>query len=174
MSENPLYNRVRRWCNDVGITDARVEFLCVIEEAGELARAMAASRASHPQHICEVTPDIRDAIGDTAVTLIALHHLDMLNREHPVYLEKVVAVVEEGSTLPGVFGLIAEGLRKPKKSHQVAEGCAVAMLLLQDIATGLKLDFEGDCLGPVLEVIEGRVKGGKLVNGTFVKEADLR
>lgn len=92
---NELVYLVEKWSKDKGLdkADPAKQFLKVVEEVGEIAAAMARS-----QH-----EELKDAIGDTIVTLI------ILSQQHGLTVEECLAqaygVISKrtGKMVNGVF-----------------------------------------------------------------------
>ena len=164
MSEPTLYDRVRAWTDNVGVTDPMKELCCMVEEMGEVDEADGAQdRAA-----------LADALGDVAVCLISNDYL-LRNRKGPFIEDFMVIEYAVAARLSNmsVLGRIAEGIRKPAKRDQAFKYQSIALDRIKQYAKYHGLDFERDCLGLVVPIIESRVAGGKLVNGTFVKAGDL-
>jgi len=178
MSSN--FDRVREWRRELVRESSRqghikmVEpvpaILPMAEECGEYADAP--------------TPAERmDAIGDMAVTAIVLYDIKkgppvaeiLLNEgysPHPVVEDEPINA-PIAMSISKCVGMIAEGLRKPLKEHQVAQGCANLVQLARQAAHSHGYDFERDCLGPVCDILEARLKEGYTFNaGTAVKKGD--
>lgn len=151
-----LYNRVRAWRRALGLNSAVAQLLPMVEECSELETA-------------RTQEDRADAIGDKAVTAIVLYDVQAEEGD----------LIELGDVSPVSYstlvclGLIAEGIRKPKKSHQVAAGCRSMLQLARQDAVMHGLDFEKQCLAPVVDILEARLKQGYTMNaGTAVKMGD--
>lgn len=92
---NELVHKVEEWSKDKGLhkADPTKQFLKVAEEFGEIGAAMARS-----QH-----DELKDAIGDTVVTLI------IFAQQHGVTIEECLAQAygvianRTGKTINGVF-----------------------------------------------------------------------
>lgn len=163
MSEPTLYDRVRKWTDDVGIDDPMRELCCMMEEYGEI------DEADHSQDRVALA----DAIGDSAVCLISNDYL--LRKKQGPFIEDQVLLIDDPKHLTNMalLGRVAEGCRKPKKNQQALDIQVIMLNRLKNYATYMGLDFHVDCLGPVVDIIEARVASGRLVNGTFVKAVDL-
>lgn len=159
-----LYDRIRKWTDDVNVTDPMKELCCMLEEHGELDEAERRNDKAA----------IADAIGDSGVCLISNDYLLRREMMRTDYIETQTATTtrQELSNL-SLLGRIAEGIRKPTKRASCLELHVVALERLKGRAFCHGLDFESDCLALVVPIIESRVATGKLVNGAFVKGSDL-
>lgn len=161
MIEASYYDRIRTWTDNVNITDPMRELCCMMEEFGEIDDAD--GRQSRDA--------LADAIGDSAVCLISNDYL-LRDRNGP-FIETQTAPMYLLKSNMNLLGMVAEGIRKPAKKWQALE-CQITLLeRLKTYAAYHGLDFERDCLGLVVPIIESRVATGRLINGTFVKEGDL-
>ena len=92
---NELFQAVENWSKDKGLdkADPTKQFLKVAEEFGEIGAAMARSQQD----------ELKDAIGDTAVTLIILAQQHGLTLQE--CLETAYNVIEKrtGKMVEGVF-----------------------------------------------------------------------
>ena len=92
---NELFQAVENWSKDKGLdkADPTKQFLKVAEEFGEIGAAMARSQEN----------ELKDAIGDTTVTLIILAQQHGLTLQE--CLETAYNVIEKrtGKMVEGVF-----------------------------------------------------------------------
>lgn len=92
---NELIKLIEQWSIDKGLdqTDSSKQALKFFEEAGEVSAALARNNKS----------DLKDAIGDTVVTLI------ILGQQQGISLERCLAIAydeikgRKGKTIDGVF-----------------------------------------------------------------------
>ena len=92
---NELIKLIEQWSKDKGLdqTDSNKQALKFFEEAGEVSAALARNNEA----------DLKDAIGDTVVTLI------ILGQQQGISLERCLAVAydeikgRKGKTIDGVF-----------------------------------------------------------------------
>lgn len=67
---NELTKKVWAWFDEKGLSDPVMQYAKMIEESGEMAHEL--TRGHYD------TPEMKDAIGDTFVTLIGMaHHLNL-------------------------------------------------------------------------------------------------
>lgn len=92
---NEIIKLIEQWSKDKGLdqTDSSKQALKFFEEAGEVSAALARNNEA----------DLKDAIGDTVVTLI------ILGQQQGMSLERCLAVAydeikgRKGKTIDGVF-----------------------------------------------------------------------
>ncbi|KRL78253.1 MazG-like family protein [Ligilactobacillus equi] len=163
-----LVGKLKVWAEERGLLTANpeVQFTKIYEELGETATAM--NKNWHDELI--------DSIGDLQVTIIIFAHqmnIDLLREIDNAKLvkDKPSNSKHEAFTKIGIeLGKVAEyafdGLYKPVEYH-----LAKAFLKVQHFSLRCNLDAT-DCLNKAYNTIANR--GGKTINGTFVKEEDLR
>tara|TARA_R110000803_G_scaffold138405_1_gene205246 strand:+ start:347 stop:1198 length:852 start_codon:yes stop_codon:yes gene_type:complete len=91
-----VYDLIRLWAKDKGIYDkgdSKTQYVKLMEEAGELARALLKKDA----------PEIKDAIGDIVVVLTNLAALERLNIEDCVTSAYDVIKSRQGNMINGSF-----------------------------------------------------------------------
>lgn len=86
---------VKQWGREKGLTDPKAQLNKVLEELGELAHEICRNQYN--------TPEFRDSIGDTLVTLIILS--DMTGNDPIECLKEAYDVIKErtGRTEDGTF-----------------------------------------------------------------------
>ena len=90
-----LVSDVIQWGRDKGLNDSKAQLNKVMEEVGEIAHEITRNKFD--------TPELKDAIGDTLVTVIILS--DILGIDPMSALEEAYAVIKErkGKTENGTF-----------------------------------------------------------------------
>lgn len=93
MSE--LFDDVAQWGRDKGLNDPKAQLNKVIEEVGEIAHEITRNKLD--------TPELKDAIGDTLVTVIILS--DILGFDAVEALSSAYDVIKDrkGETKNGTF-----------------------------------------------------------------------
>ena len=149
-----LQNKVIKWAEDKGIfanSDPISQFLKTISEVGELADAVNKNDL----------PEIKDAIGDVAVTLILYHK--MLNTK----------LVLSNETSGGFYSDIK--LEIQRLSYYIGQIAEIQLVpfnyLAVDMLAGIASYYGWtlqECLESAYDVISKRT--GKMENGVFVKD----
>lgn len=140
-----LQQKIIKWAEEKGIfekSDPSSQFLKTIEEVGELASAVNKNDI----------PEIKDAIGDVAVTLII--HAEMTVEDIDFYAD----TYKYGNPKDSVFAMLG-GLCEVDYDSIIGH--------LKTIADMYGWTFE-ECLQSAYDVISKRT--GKMENGVFVKD----
>ena len=146
-----LKGKVIQWAEDKGIfanSDPISQFLKTISEVGELADAVNKNDL----------PEIKDAIGDTTVTLIL--HAEMTDNE-------IDFETDEGVYFKDIKERVAYLYYSIYVVHELKEyDDAIGMLKYISEYYGWTLQ---ECLQSAYDVISKRT--GKMENGVFIKDA---
>lgn len=163
--DRELTKKVREWSAEVGITDPRGQFLCTVEECGEWDTAKAKRDRM----------EMMDALGDMAVVAIVQFKLSAEALGESVLVEHYMIPSKYLEVEPSVaraLGLIGEGLRKDVPA-QVLAGSAMLWQVVQGLCVLHGFNFE-ECLAYVYGHLVGRKENGRMIGGSFIKEADQK
>ena len=151
---NELQQNIIKWAEDKGIfekSDPTSQFLKTISEVGELADAVNKNDL----------PEIKDAIGDVAVTLILYHK--MLN----------IKLVLSNETSGGFYSDIK--LEIQRLSYYIGQIAEIQLVPFNYLAVDMLANIASyygwtlqECLQSAYDVISKRT--GKMENGVFVKD----
>nr|DAR80590.1 MAG TPA: NTP-PPase-like protein [Caudoviricetes sp.] len=157
-----LITNVQQWSIDRGLdkADSKKQMLKLYEEFGELASGLAKGNK-------EV---VKDSIGDVVVVLIILAQqqgLEKISDFNIIYnhLQPSDLMPQASETI----GLISLKVRRTK--DEIEEPIVRLISYLRTIAKYENLKFE-DCLSQAWNEIKDRE--GKLIDGVWVKEEDLK
>lgn len=162
MELQKLITNVQQWSIDRGLdkADSKKQLLKLYEEFGELASGLAKGNK-------EV---VKDSIGDVVVVLIILAQQQGLEKISDFNI--ICNHLQESDLMPQAsetIGLISLRVRRTKSK---VEGPIVRLIsYLRTIAKYENLKFE-DCLSQAWDEIKDRK--GKLIDGVWVKEEDLK
>lgn len=162
MKLQKLITNVQQWSIDRGLdkADSKKQMLKLYEEFGELASGLAKGNK-------EV---VKDSIGDVVVVLIILAQQQGLEKISDFNI--ICNHLQESDLMPQAsetIGLISLRVRRTKDE---IEGPIVRLIsYLRTIAKYENLKFE-DCLSQAWDEIKDRK--GKLIDGVWVKEEDLK
>ena len=162
MKLQKLITNVQQWSIDRGLdkADSKKQMLKLYEEFGELASGIAKGNK-------EV---VKDSIGDVVVVLIILAQQQGLEKISDFNI--ICNRLQESDLMPQAsetIGLISLRVRRPKS--EVEEPIVRLISYLRTIAKYENLKFE-DCLSQAWNEIKDRK--GKLIDGVWVKEEDLK
>lgn len=162
MELQKLITNVQQWSIDRGLdkADSKKQMLKLYEEFGELASGLAKGNK-------EV---VKDSIGDVVVVLIILAQQQGLEKISDFniicdYLQPSDLMPKASETI----GLISLRVRRTK--GEIEEPIVRLISHLRTIARYENLKFE-DCLSQAWNEIKDRK--GKLIDGVWVKEEDLK
>lgn len=162
MKLHKLITNVQQWSIDRGLdkADSKKQMLKLYEEFGELASGLAKGNK-------EV---VKDSIGDVVVVLIILAQqqgLEKISDFNIIYnhLQPSDLMPQASETI----GLISLKVRRTK--DEIEEPIVRLISYLRTIAKYENLKFE-DCLSQAWNEIKDRE--GKLIDGVWVKEEDLK
>lgn len=162
MKLQKLITNVQQWSIDRGLdkADSKKQMLKLYEEFGELASGIAKGNK-------EV---VKDSIGDVVVVLIILAQQQGLEKISDFNI--ICNRLQESDLMPQAsetIGLISLRVRRTKS--EVEEPIVRLISYLRTIAKYENLKFE-DCLSQAWNEIKDRK--GKLIDGVWVKEEDLK
>lgn len=162
MELQKLITNVQQWSIDRGLdkADSKKQMLKLYEEFGELASGIAKGNK-------EV---VKDSIGDVVVVLIILAQQQGLEKISDFNI--ICNHLQESDLMPQAsetIGLISLRVRRTKS--KVEEPIVRLISYLRTIAKYENLKFE-DCLSQAWDEIKDRK--GKLIDGVWVKEEDLK
>ena len=162
MKLQKLITKVQQWSIDRGLdkADSKKQLLKLYEEFGELASGIAKGNK-------EV---VKDSIGDVVVVLIILAQQQGLEKISDFNI--ICNHLQESDLMPQAsetIGLISLRVRRTKS--KVEEPIVRLISYLRTIAKYENLKFE-DCLLQAWDEIKDRK--GKLIDGVWVKEEDLK
>ena len=163
MELNKLITNVQQWSVDRGLdkADSKKQMLKLYEEFGELASGLAKGNK-------EV---VSDSIGDVVVVLIILAQQQGLEKISDFNI--ICNHLQPSDLMPKAsetIGLIS--LRVRRTTEDTIEEYTVRLIsCLRTIAENENLKFE-DCLSQAWNEIKDRK--GKLIDGVWVKEEDLK
>lgn len=162
MKLQKLITNVQQWSIDRGLdkADSKKQLLKLYEEFGELASGIAKGNK-------EV---VKDSIGDVVVVLIILAQQKGLEKISDFNI--ICNHLQESDLMPQAsetIGLISLRVRRTKS--KVEEPIVRLISYLRTIAKYENLKFE-DCLSQAWDEIKDRK--GKLIDGVWVKEEDLK
>lgn len=162
MKLQKLITNVQQWSIDRGLdkADSKKQMLKLYEEFGELASGLAKGNK-------EV---VKDSIGDVIVVLIILAQQQGLEKISDFNI--ICNHLQESDLMPQAsetIGLISLRVRRTKS--KVEEPIVRLISYLRTIAKYENLKFE-DCLSQAWNEIKDRK--GKLIDGVWVKEEDLK
>nr|DAM31125.1 MAG TPA: NTP-PPase-like protein [Caudoviricetes sp.] len=162
MELQKLITNVQQWSIDRGLdkADSKKQLLKLYEEFGELASGLAKGNK-------EV---VKDSIGDVVVVLIILAQQQGLEKISDFNI--ICNHLQESDLMPQAsetIGLISLRVRRTKS--KVEEPIVRLISYLRTIAKYENLKFE-DCLSQAWDEIKDRK--GKLIDGVWVKEEDLK
>lgn len=162
MELNKLITNVQQWSIDRGLdkADSKKQLLKLYEEFGELASGIAKGNK-------EV---VKDSIGDVVVVLIILAQQQGLEKISDFNI--ICNHLQPSDLMPQVsetIGLISLRVRRTK--DEIEEPIVRLISYLRTIAKSENLNFE-DCLSQAWNEIKDRK--GKLIDGVWVKEEDLK
>lgn len=143
MNYNEIKPLVIEWAKGKNLTDSGKQYIKVFEEIGELASAI----------LKNDLPEIKDAIGDIAVTLIIHGWQTNTDYDHDYHV-----VVDECITVSELFKDFLD---------MVIHNNQHSLMYLNEIAHEYNTDLD-ECLLLAWNVIKNRT--GKTVNGTFIKD----
>ena len=135
---------VIEWAKEKNLTDSDAQYIKVYEEIGELAKAI----------LQDDLEEIKDAIGDIAVTLI-IH-----SEQTGVVYDKGVYLVTRNFSGKQAFNLFIKNLNKVEYRN-------ISLSWLNEIAHSYNTNID-ECLTIAWNTIKDRK--GKTINGTFIKE----
>ena len=135
---------VIEWAKEKNLTDSDAQYVKVYEEIGELAKAMLEDDLN----------EIKDAIGDIAVTLI-IH-----SQQTGVVYDEGVYLVTRNFSGKQTFKLFVKNLNKVEYRN-------ISLSWLNEIAHSYNTNID-ECLTIAWNTIKDRK--GKTINGTFIKE----
>jgi hypothetical protein len=162
---------VAQWCEDRNFkhgTSPTLQFLKLITEFGETSEAIE----------CSDVADTMDGIGDTLVVTVAI--LYMMGYDHEAWQAAFLRGQGMRQSHQGIvsdplvvcsssLGVMANGIIK-NDVVQVADGVSGLVKGIQILCDSTVLDIH-ECMSEAWEEIKDRK--GVMLNGTFVKEADL-
>lgn len=165
MTLNELTARIVGWANDRCLVEERYlpgQFLKLVEEFGEIAAADDG----------DSTDGVKDGIGDTYVVAAIMaaqigQSITLLMEQHEALTDGPIAA------LGRIAACLARGKKDelPSRLGQFMNSVREEALHYVDLEYGLNpLDLLG-CVESVWEIIKDRK--GKMVDGVFIKEADL-
>ena len=162
MKLQKLITNVQQWSIDRGLdkADSKKQLLKLYEEFGELASGIAKGNK-------EVA---KDSIGDVVVVLIILAQQQGLEKISDFNI--ICNHLQPSDLMPQVsetIGLISLRVRRTK--DEIEEPIVRLISYLRTIAKSENLNFE-DCLSQAWNEIKDRK--GKLIDGVWVKEEDLK
>ena len=162
MELQKLITKVQQWSIDRGLdkADSKKQMLKLYEEFGELASDLAKGNK-------EV---VKDSIGDVVVVLIILAQQQGLEKISDFNI--ICNHLQESDLMPQAsetIGLISLRVRRIK--NEIEEPIVRLISYLRTIAKYENLKFE-DCLSQAWNEIKDRK--GKLIDGVWVKEEDLK
>lgn len=162
MKLQKLITNVQQWSIDRGLdkADSKKQMLKLYEEFGELASGLAKGNK-------EV---VKDSIGDVIVVLIILAQQQGLEKISDFNI--ICNHLQESDLMPQAsetIGLISLRVRRTK--DEIEEPIVRLISYLRTIAKYENLKFE-DCLSQAWDEIKDRK--GKLIDGVWVKEEDLK
>lgn len=162
MELNKLITNVQQWSVDRGLdkADSKKQMLKLYEEFGELASGLAKGNK-------EV---VKDSIGDVVVVLIILAQQQGLEKISDFNI--ICNHLQPSDLMPQAsetIGLISLRVRRTK--DEIEEPIVRLISYLRTIAKYENLKFE-DCLSKAWNEIKDRK--GKLIDGVWVKEEDLK
>ncbi|RSJ32873.1 hypothetical protein D8821_10480 [Streptococcus gordonii] len=162
MKLQKLITNVQQWSIDRGLdkADSKKQLLKLYEEFGELASGIAKGNK-------EV---VKDSIGDVVVVLIILAQQQGLEKISDFNI--ICNHLQPSDLMPQVsetIGLISLRVRRTK--DEIEEPIVRLISYLRTIAKSENLNFE-DCLSQAWNEIKDRK--GKLIDGVWVKEEDLK
>ena len=162
MELNKLITNVQQWSIDRGLdkADSKKQMLKLYEEFGELASGLAKGNK-------EV---VKDSIGDVVVVLIILAQQQGLEKISDFNI--ICNHLQPSELMPQAsetIGLISLRVRRIK--NEIEEPIVRLISYLRTIAKYENLKFE-DCLSQAWNEIKDRK--GKLIDGVWVKEEDLK
>lgn len=162
MELHKLITNVQQWSIDRGLdkADSEKQLLKLYEEFGELASGLAKGNK-------EV---VKDSIGDVVVVLI------ILAQQKGVKSISDFCVIFDHLSINDLMPRAAEligliSLRIRKTNDEIEEYIVRLISCLRTIAKSENLNFE-DCLSQAWNEIKDRK--GKLIDGVWVKEEDLK
>lgn len=162
MKLQELITKVQQWSIDRGLdkADSKKQMLKLYEEFGELASGIAKGNK-------EV---IKDSIGDVVVVLIILaQQQDIRQNSDFCIIFDHLSINDLMPRAAELIGLIS--LRVRKTNDEIEEYIVRLISCLRTIAKYENLKFE-DCLSQAWNEIKDRK--GKLIDGVWVKEEDLK
>ena len=162
MKLQKLITNVQQWSIDRGLdkADSKKQMLKLYEEFGELASGIAKGNK-------EV---VKDSIGDVVVVLIILAQQQGLEKVSDFNI--ICNHLQPSDLMPQAsetIGLISLQVRRTK--DEIEEPIVRLISYLRTIAKYENLKFE-DCLSQAWNEIKDRK--GKLIDGVWVKEEDLK
>ena len=162
MKLHKLITNVQQWSIDRGLdkADSKKQMLKLYEEFGELASGLAKGNK-------EV---VKDSIGDVVVVLIILAQQQGLEKISDFNI--ICNHLQPSDLMPQAsetIGLISLQVRRTK--NEIEEPIVRLISYLRTIAKYENLKFE-DCLSQAWNEIKDRK--GKLIDGVWVKEEDLK
>ena len=162
MKLHKLITNVQQWSIDRGLdkADSKKQMLKLYEEFGELASGLAKGNK-------EV---VKDSIGDVVVVLIILAQQKGVEKISDFNI--ICNHLQPSDLMPQVsetIGLISLRVRRTK--DEIEEPIVRLISYLRTIAKYENLKFE-DCLSQAWDEIKDRK--GKLIDGVWVKEEDLK
>ena len=162
MKLQKLITKVQQWSIDRGLdkADSKKQMLKLYEEFGELASGLAKGSK-------EV---VKDSIGDVVVVLIILAQQQGLEKISDFNI--ICNHLQPSELMPQAsetIGLISLRVRRIK--NEIEEPIVRLISYLRTIAKYENLKFE-DCLSKAWNEIKDRK--GKLIDGVWVKEEDLK
>lgn len=162
MKLQKLITKVQQWSIDRGLdkADSKKQMLKLYEEFGELASGLAKGNK-------EV---VKDSIGDVIVVLIILAQQQGLEKISDFNI--ICNHLQPSELMPQAsetIGLISLRVRRIK--NEIEEPIVRLISYLRTIAKYENLKFE-DCLSQAWNEIKDRK--GKLIDGVWVKEEDLK
>lgn len=162
MELHKLITNVQQWSIDRGLdkADSKKQMLKLYEEFGELASGIAKGNK-------EV---VKDSIGDVVIVLI------ILAQQKGVKSISDFCVIFDHLSINDLMPRAAEligliSLRIRKTNDEIEEYIVRLISCLRTIAKSENLNFE-DCLSQAWNEIKDRK--GKLIDGVWVKEEDLK
>lgn len=165
---NELVSLTAQWFIDTGIKDASCtekQFLKATEELGEIAQAFVANNID----------EIKKEVGDYIVTLIGTYqHIDdslISSLKQPRLWSDAQTKENQATSLScimAIHGYIAEMIAKGKLDKAKIENMSYFIAKFCD-SCGIDMK---DCLELAYNKISKRK--GKMINGIFVKEEDLK
>lgn len=154
---NELIKQVEQWSKDKGLDTAEPgkQMLKLVEEIGEITAGLARGN----------TDEIKDGIGDVkVVTTILRQQLKKRGRGN-LSIGNMVALM-----LVYDVGVLAQRIIFEQDNEEIMEQIDMVEAGLDAFADAMDTTVE-ECAGLAYEEIKDRT--GKLVNGTFIKDADL-
>ena len=171
MKNKELVNKVRNWARERGLdkSDPRAQYMKIVEELRELVVS----------GMLEEQGEVIDAVGDMQVTLIVyclIRGIEYPDTDYEYNFGDDAKDFDENKLkdtlldLTAGVGLISEGYNKQKDNKEQL-GLRRALFCLDVVSElfGVRKKF---CLEEAYEVIAKRK--GKMVNGVFVKNEDLK